>query len=326
MSFDVTAWEGLGLDARRLRFDEPLSKHSSLRIGGHAKLWAEPHTRQELAAICSLASQQGLPVLPVGLGSNSLFDDGELHFVALRLMGELAQRQLVDEAQGLVEVGAGMINAHLVRGLLKEGLIDHEFLVLIPGTFGGAIAMNAGTKEQDLKSILRSVELMHIDPHTGSSRFERVEADALKLRYRHAELPAHAMIVSGLIQARRGDVALAEANVHADKERRNRTQPYRLASVGSTFANPPGDYAGRLIEACGLKGHRIGGAQISELHANFFINDQSASAQDFLRLMALARAQVRRRFDVELTPEVRFVGFDGWQRLAAYELEYMDHV
>lgn len=325
-SFNLHAWQGLQERfGSRLRFDEPLSKHSSLRIGGPAKLWAEPHTKDELIELLQLAHQQDLPIYFVGLGSNTLFDDAGLPGLALKLSGELAQwHQLEPAGEGdqLVYAGAGAINAHLVRGLLKQGLINHEFLVLIPGTFGGAIAMNAGTKEQEIKSILRQVELVHLNATTGAVQIERVDASALNLRYRHADLAPNTYIIGGVIQVAQGDVELAQSNVQADKDRRNRTQPYRLASVGSTFANPPGDYAGRLIEASGLKGLRIGGAQISELHANFFINADNASAEDFLRLMATARATVRQRFGVELTPEVRFVGFDGWQRLHIYEQEH----
>ena len=139
------------------------------------------------------------------------------------------------------------------------------------------------------------------------------------MRYRHTALPEGTLVVGGTIRVRRGDVDAARERIAADKERRNRTQPYRLASVGSTFANPEGDYAGRLIDQVGLKGESIGGATISELHANFFINESDATAEDFLRLMALARHRVRNDFGVELRPEVRFVGFDGMKRLTEYE-------
>ena len=327
MSFDHHAWRSLLSEPEGLvRLDEPLSKHTSLRLGGPAQVWAQPRTAQALERVAALAVEQGLPLWPVGLGSNSLFEDEGLPGVALRLDGELAAWRVVQEQthQGepgaWVEVGAGAINAHLVRGLLKLGLIGHEFLSLIPGTFGGAVAMNAGTKERELSSLLREVTLMW--PARG--RVERWPAHRLQMSYRHAALPEGALVLSGLIWVSRGDVDQARQNVQADKARRDQTQPYRLASAGSTFANPPGDYAGRLIEAVGLKGRRVGGAQISELHANFFINADQASAQDLLRLMALARARVRAHHGVELTPEVRFVGFDGWQRLAAFEQEWTD--
>jgi UDP-N-acetylmuramate dehydrogenase len=178
--------------------------------------------------------------------------------------------------------------------------------------------MNAGTREQEIASVLRRAELLIPDGQGGWS-LERVEASALALAYRHAELPPGAVVVRGELALEAGDTEAAQARVQADKERRNLTQPYRLASVGSTFANPPGHFAGQLIERAGLKGARVGGAQVSPLHANFFINDGEASAADFLGLMARARVEVRHRFGVELMPEVRFAGFDGWAALSELE-------
>ena len=139
------------------------------------------------------------------------------------------------------------------------------------------------------------------------------------MSYRSADLPPGSLVVGGVIEVTDGDVDEARQLVAKDKERRNRTQPYRLASVGSTFANPDGDYAGRLIEEVGLKGESTGGARVSELHANFFINESEARADDFLELMARARHRVREQFGVELRPEVRFVGFDGMKRLCELE-------
>jgi UDP-N-acetylmuramate dehydrogenase len=178
--------------------------------------------------------------------------------------------------------------------------------------------MNAGTKEQEVASILKRAELL-IPDGRGGYTLELLDAADLHLSYRHAELPEGAIVVRGELALVAGDTAVADEVVRADKERRNKTQPYRLASAGSTFANPPGHFAGQLIERAGLKGARIGGAQISELHANFFINDADATAADLLGLMARARVEVRHLFGVELTPEVRFAGFDGWAELNALE-------
>ncbi len=179
--------------------------------------------------------------------------------------------------------------------------------------------MNAGTRETELSEILRHVDLIvPSEPRTVST----VTPDRLHMAYRHSKLPeTGSVVVGGGISVRRGDVDAASVRVKEDKDRRNRTQPYRLASVGSTFANPEGDYAGRLIDEVGLKGHREGGARISELHANFFINEESATSDDFLKLMARARHEVREAFGVELRPEVQFVGFDGWTRMLEIEAE-----
>ncbi len=304
----------------RFRRDESLAKHGTLRIGGPAAYWVEVSSLEELQWARQFAAEMGLELVPIGLGSNVLFGDDGIDGVAIRLVGDLAtwDVQPIDEQRALVSIGAGTVNAHLVRGLLKEGWIGMEFLVLIPGTFGGAITMNAGIREKDLSSILRRVELFS---PAEPGMVTVLEASHIQISYRHTALPPRSIVTGGMVEVHRGDVTAARERVQADKERRNETQPYRLASVGSTFANPEGDFAGRLIEAVGLKGHRIGGARISPLHANFFINEKDASAEDFLRLMAMARVRVRRTFGIELRPEVRFVGFDGWTRLQAIEQE-----
>ncbi|MBA2661056.1 MAG: UDP-N-acetylmuramate dehydrogenase [Bradymonadaceae bacterium] len=324
------AFKALASDAKmdnRLRMDEPLSRHTSLRIGGPAAIWAEVDSIGELEAILSLARGEGLAIHLVGLGSNVLFGDDGVMGVVLRLGGELAgwERVAASGDKASFWVGGGAINAHLVKGLLKQGFVGAEFLSLIPGTLGGAIALNAGTKEHEIESILQSVDLMVFNTETGRWQRQTVERSGLSMSYRHAELPEDAIVVAGCIEVVRGDVDAARKNIRFDKDRRNETQPYRLASVGSTFANPTGDFAGRLIEAVGLKGVSIGGARISPLHANFFINEAEASAKDFLSLMALARVRVRRSFGVELRPEVRFVGFDGWSQMLEIERDLERH-
>ncbi len=301
----------------RLRPDEPLAKHGSLRIGGPARWWAEVEDQNELEAVAAWAADQHLDTVVVGLGSNTLFPDEGIDGVVIRLSGALATWSTRPAKDGHVaEVGAGAINAHLVRGLLREGFIGMEFLSLIPGTFGGAVAMNAGTREKELSEILQEVTLW-LPEEPG--KVVTMSPNEIEMRYRHCELPPRAIVVSGVIAVEEGDVDAARSRVKADKDRRNETQPYRLASVGSTFANPPGDAAGRLIDDVGLKGTRHGGARISDLHANFFINEDNATAHDFLSLMALARHTVRSRHNVELRPEVQFVGFDGWAKLRELE-------
>ncbi len=297
----------------RICCEEPLSKHSSLRIGGPALLWAEPTTQSELMALLSAARKLGINHTVVGLGSNTLYSDDGIDGLVLRLAGELAQWRVDD---GVLSVGGGAINAHLVRAMFKAGWVGMEFLALIPGTVGGAVVMNAGTQEKWLSEILVDVEI--VDP--SQPRMVRtMSREELQMSYRHTSLDTGVVVASARLRVEQGDVEAAALRVRSDKDRRNQTQPYRLASVGSTFANPPGDYAGRLIESVGLKGVAVGGARVSELHANFFINENNATATDFLTLMAMARVRVRKAHQIELRPEVSFVGFDGWSRLAQLE-------
>ncbi len=306
--------------------DEPLSRRGTWRVGGPAACWAQPDDLTQLTRALTIARDADQHTHVVGLGSNALFSDAGLTGLTLRLSGALAQVEVLASGEADVieaRVGAGAVNAHVVRTLLARGLVGAEFLSLIPGTFGGAVVTNAGTRAQEIASILRRVSLLV--PSAKGWSYEEHPAEALQLSYRHAALPEGALVVGGVIALAVGDADAARERVRADKERRNLTQPYRLASVGSTFANPPGDYAGRLIEAVGLKGHAIGGAQVSALHANFLINREGATAQDFLRLMARARVRVRQRFGVTLRPEVQFVGFDGWAALDELERHEEQH-
>ncbi len=334
----VVSWDETGTLASRLRRwalsssdqskvveGELLSRRSSLRIGGAAKAWIEVGTPADLASL--LAALGDEPFWCVGLGSNVLFPDEGIEEPVIRLGGELATFAVHPDPAGgraVVDVMAGAVNAHLVRGLLKAGYVGAEFLRLIPGTFGGAVALNAGTKDAELVQMLETVQLATREREERCWKMTQFTPQELQMKYRHAELPEGALVVGGTIAVEEGDVDEARARVKYDKDRRDRTQPYRLASVGSTFANPPGDYAGRLIEAAGLKGEVVGDAQISPLHANFFINRGEAKAENFLSLMALARHRVREEFGVELTPEVRFVGFDGWARMLDLEEEWKD--
>ncbi|WP_168211035.1 UDP-N-acetylmuramate dehydrogenase [Persicimonas caeni] len=305
----------------RVVFNEPLAKHCSLRIGGPAAVWAEVETAEELVELARAGEAEGLELTIAGLGSNTLFPDEGIRGIVARLTGELAAFEIAAEADddtAVMRIGAGAVNAHVVRALHKGGWVGAEFLALIPGTFGGAVVMNAGTKEAELSEVLLDVDVLEPDG-AGGYRRSTWEPAKLGLSYRHSEVSDDVLVLGGRIRIRRGDVDEARQAVRRDKARRNRTQPYKLASVGSTFANPKGDYAGRVIEEVGLKGHAIGGARISELHANFFINENGATAADFLELMALARSRVRHRFGLELRPEVRFVGFDGFKRMLEYE-------
>jgi UDP-N-acetylmuramate dehydrogenase len=311
---ELYARDGVG---SRIAFNEPLAKHCSLRIGGPAAVWADVETAEELIELAEAGRVEGLELTIAGLGSNTLYPDEGIRGIVARLTGELADTsiQANDDETAVMQIGAGAVNAHVVRALHKGGWVGAEFLALVPGTFGGAVVMNAGTKEAELSEVLVDAELL-VDGHRRTWT-----ANELSLSYRHSDLPDDAIVLGGRIGVTRGDVDQAREAVRQDKARRNRTQPYKLASVGSTFANPDGDYAGRVIERVGLKGHAIGGARISELHANFFINEDQASAEDFLRLMALARKRVQQTFGIELRPEVEFVGFDGLKRIRKYERE-----
>jgi len=308
--------EGLELEVAR---GEPLSRHSSLRIGGPAAYWVEVETERALRSVLEWASRRSESVYVVGLGSNALFPDEGIDGVVVRLAGALSEWSVVDREgeEAEIRVGGGTVNAHLVGGLLEKGWVGAEFLRLVPGTFGGAVAMNAGTKEAELGSIL--VEARCLSAGDGGHEERRCGVEGLGLRYRESNIRRGEVVVEGRIRVERGDVDGAREEMERDRERRDETQPYKLASAGSTFANPEGDYAGRLLDEAGMKGVSVGDARVSPTHANFFINDGEATAREFLELMARARSEVREKFGIELRPEVDFVGFEGMERLREFE-------
>jgi UDP-N-acetylmuramate dehydrogenase len=177
-----------------------------------------------------------------------------------------------------------------------------EFVAGIPGTLGGALAMNAGTRIGEMKDVVRRVELATADG-VGF-----VDAATLGFAYRTCRLPPGAVATRVEFALRPGDVAASEATMQEDRDRRRRTQPLDRPTFGSTFRNPPGDFAGRLIEAVGLKGHRVGGALWSDVHANFVVNAGGATARDVVTLLNLARSRVKERFGIALEAEVRLLG------------------
>jgi UDP-N-acetylmuramate dehydrogenase len=288
---------------RRLRGellpDEPLAPRTSVRVGGPADLLVRPADPDDLAELLRAVRELGVPLAVLGGGANTLVADAGVRGVVLRLPADLSE----ESCRGATLVlPAGAPIARLPARGHERGLVGAEFLAGVPGTLGGATAMNAGTRAGELKDLLRRVELATAEG-TGW-----VEAAALGLGYRVSRLPPGAVVTRLELELRPGDVAASRAAMEADVARRRATQPLSQPSFGSTFWNPPGRYAGELIEAVGLKGHRVGGAAWSDVHANFVVNLGGATARDVLTLMALAGRRVRERFGVELHAEVRLLG------------------
>jgi UDP-N-acetylmuramate dehydrogenase len=289
------------LHGERVRFDVPLSRHTSLRVGGPADALVTPEDRGEAAGSVALCAEHGLPLTVLGGGFNTLVLDGGLDGVVLRTarLRDLALR----EETGL-EAEAGVSHAQVTRLCVERGLAGLEFGAGIPGSVGGWVAMNAGVPAREMKDVLLEVEVA--SPAGGRAWHAR---DALGLVYREARtLPPGAVVLAARFGLAPGNPAAVRAAVETHLARRRDTQPLDLPSCGSVFKNPPGDFAGRLIELAGLKGERAGGAQISCVHANFIVNRGGARARDVLTLIERARAEVRARTGVELEPEVRIVG------------------
>ena len=277
-----------------------MARYTSLRVGGPADAVARPASAEELAALARLCAEHDQPLIALGRGFNTIAPDAGVRAVVVQL-GEL--RALAADGHQ-VRAEAGVTHSGLTRFCAEQGLAGLEFAVGIPGTVGGWLAMNAGVPQREMKDVCTRVEWL--DGRTGERR--DVPATELRWHYRRLELPAGALVLAGRFGLEPDEPESIRERMRESMERRRATQPVNEPSCGSVFKNPPGDKAGRLIEAAGLKGAEAGGAQISTLHANFIVNRGGASTADVLELIARACNEVERRFGVTLEREVRLLG------------------
>lgn len=286
-----------------VRANEPLAPWTSVRVGGPAELWVRPANPAALVQLLRMARDEAVPISIIGGGANTLVGDGGVSGVTLKLPPDLFEEAAdVGQDEGRITLGAGVAIVKIVNQMRAHKLVGVEFLAGIPGTLGGAVSMNAGTKMGECMTAVEAVELATPD---GIGWVPRAE---LVWRYRRTEIPAGSVITRARFLLRKGDVSASKAQMDADLGYRKRTQPLSLPNFGSVFQNPEGDHAGRLIEKVGLKGHQIGGAQISTLHANWIVNLGGAQAKDVVALMELAQQRVRDDSGVELVPEVKRIG------------------
>ena len=285
-----------------MKLDEgvALSRFTTLGTGGPARAFARPETLEELEEALAWAGERELPVATIGLGSNLLVADEGFDGLVLKLGGELAEATVQEER---LLAGGGATNAVCLHRVRAAGLGGFEFACAIPGTIGGGVWMNAGAYGSDWATILERAQVVDSD----GTRW--LTPDELGLSYRHSEL-RHGQVVA------RAEFALAplpeeqiKANIARLQALRKAAQPTNKRTFGSVFKNPEHELtAGRMLEACGLKGHRMGGAQISPRHANFIENAGEARSADAVALMAEARRRALEQFGVELRHEVEFLG------------------
>ncbi len=282
-----------------LREHEPMSRHTSWRVGGPADIWYRPADRADLQAFLAGRRQ---PCLWLGLGSNLLVRDGGIRGAVITLYDVLTEMRRLDERRVYVEAGAHC--ARLAKFCAAQALAGAAFFAGIPGTVGGALAMNAGAFGGETWPQVRAVEML--DPQGQLHRFEAAD---FQYGYRKVRMPlADGFFLSAELEFTPGDAAEEADKVRALLRQRRASQPVGQPSCGSVFTNPPGDHAARLIESCGLKGHRIGGAQVAEKHANFILNTGQASAADIEALIQHVQQTVAQRCGVALHTEVRIVG------------------
>jgi UDP-N-acetylmuramate dehydrogenase len=296
------------LRANQISFeaDAPTAPLVSMKAGGPAWALCRPESEAELSRTLQVAQHADVPVLLIGWGANLLVRDGGFHGVAILLVKFFAQFETAEDGSWLV--GAGLSLRRLVERAVKEGREKMAFLGGIPGTVGGAITMNAGTDLGEMGSLVRTVRLMLPD---GS--IQERPGVSLNFRYRHSDLPSGAVILSAILDPGpvTENIEKFQDLMRTRAEKRRRSQPVQFPTSGSTFTNPKPDFAGRLIEASGIKGLQVGGAQISNIHANFIINpERKASCADVLALIDIAQRKVIEKFAVLLQLEVRVVGED----------------
>ncbi len=283
-----------------LRRDEPMARHGGWRVGGPARRFFRPADHDDLVAFLATLDP-GEELHWVGLGSNLLVRDGGIDGTVICLQGTLDRIDTLGE--GRVRAEAGATSAAVARHCARAGLLGIEFLAGIPGTLGGALAMNAGAHGDEIWQRVVGVETAGRD---GALRV-RLPAD-YRVAYRTVSGPVDEWFLAATLQLDPGEPAEGQARIRALLERRGATQPTRQPSCGSVFKNPPGDFAGRLIEASGLKGFAIGGASVSTKHANFIVTGSEATAGDVEALIEHVRETVARLHGVRLQTEVRIVG------------------
>ena len=283
-----------------LLFDEMMAKHTTWRVGGPARYYFQPSDVADLSDFLKSlpAAEQ---ILWLGLGSNLLVRDGGFAGTVIATCGRLDEIETI--AGNRLRVGAGAPSARVARHAARAGLCGAAFLSGIPGTMGGALAMNAGAFGGETWQ--RVINVQTIDRQGVVRRRTPLE---YKVAYREVATPGEEWFVGCELQLEPGDVDAERQEVQRLLKRRNATQPVGQPSAGSTFRNPPGDHAARLIEAAGLKGFQLGGAQVSEKHANFIINAGSATASDIEALILHVQQIVEQKSGIRLQPEVHIVG------------------
>lgn len=288
----------------KVKVSEPLARYTSMKIGGPADFFVEVENEAALSQLLSFLSQHGMPACLLGNGSNVLISDFGVEGVVVHLVGDFKRAEWHDQGNdSWVEVGAALAVTQLVREAARRGYGGLEFAEGIPGTVGGALVMNAGAYGSEFEKVVDLVQGMN-----GEGTPIQFTREEMKFSYRDSHLPAGTVVTRLRLHLDREESSRVSSKVRELVTKRKSSQPSGYPNSGSMFRNPTGDYAGRLVEAAGLKEKQIGRAQISAKHGNFIVNLGGASAEDIRQLMELARAEVQAKFGVDLIPEVKLLG------------------
>lgn len=297
---------GLGCE---FRFDEPLSGYSTFQVGGPADALALPGDERELVTLLERCRSEALPMTVLGGGANTLVRDGGVRGVVICLARGFRGIALDRDAPGgpAIEAGAGVKIPALVRFAAEGGWEGVECLSGVPGTVGGALAMNAGGAERFIGEAVESVRWIRL----AQGGAEKLPARKICFSYRSARLPEPGIVSGVRFRVAQGEPEKLRELLKRDARSRRERQPWGLPCAGSIFQNPPGARAGLLVEEAGLKGKRIGGAEVSEVHGNFIVNRGGARAADILALIDFVRGEIKKRHGIELVLELQIIGEDG---------------
>lgn len=292
--------------ACEVRFGERLAPYTTFQVGGPADAFALPKDEAELVELIARCRAEGLRMIILGGGANTLIRDGGIRGVVICLVNGFRELGLVADDALLVEAGAGVKIPQLVRFAAEHGLEGVECLAGVPGTVGGALAMNAGTAERFVGESVESIRWARL----SGGMVETLPASRLTFIYREARFPEPGVVTAVRFRLRRGDAEALRVYLKENAALRRERQPWGVPCAGSIFRNPPGERAGRLIEAAGLKSRRVGGAEVSRVHANFLVNRGGATAADVLELIGEVQARVREAHGLNLELELKIVGED----------------
>ena len=285
----------------KLRFDEPLSKHNYFGIGGNAAAYFEVSTTDELAYVAQLKKRWKVPVAIIGRGSNLLVSDAGYRGIVVQLIGEFNRLKF---DQNRVDVGAGVSLPRLSKTAASRGLSGVEFALGIPGSVGGGLIMNAGAWGSNFGDLVERVQVM-----TDEGELIDLGHDDAQFSYRHSGLKPYFCVTGAMLTLTPGDVEEVDNLMQDLYNQKITSQPFAEENAGCMFKNPPGYSAGKLIDECGLKGYRVGGAEVSKIHGNFILNLDNATAQDVLSLVHHIQDHVKRERGVALEVEVQLLGF-----------------
>ena len=283
--------------------DEPLKKHTTYGIGGPADLMVFPNNKEDLIRVIEIINENNMQLTILGSGSNILVSDNGIRGVVISLKKSLKE---VNVNENILYAECGAMLGKIVRLAVRNNLIGLENLNGVPGTLGGALIMNAGAWGGEISENLVNVELIN-----SKNELKKVPKKDINFSYRKSSFDKNDILLSAEFNLKKAEKNLIKENFSKAQSGRTSSQPLDKRSAGSLFKNPRNNSAGKLLDNAGLKGFSIGGAKISEKHANFFINNGNASSSEMLQLIKKAHKEVKKQFDIDLSLEVKLIGFDA---------------